>query len=394
MHLSIRTPHINKEGRVFSWASLFYGTGLGLMLPIFPSFVESILHNEQYVGYFYSGMAIAMMLAGFVSSYFFKKFARIKVLYFFYFVASFSTLFFIFASRFYHLIPLEFLRVFSAMIIIVSLALMVRDFTSSKNLGRTEGVFYFFNNIGWLIGPVTGGFVNKYLGQELVFVLAGGCFMLAMFYIMHHHLIKRHPFLSLPHTQKKRVVTENRFKVYFRNKGRIGAYLVSVSLFMWYSMTAITVPLFILHAGYDSDVTGLVLSFSIIPFLIFEVPVGYYADKYGLKRFIVAGLFITAICSFMIKFSPLFILSVLFIILAHVGSAFIEPLRDVYFFKNTDPKEEDDLYGIFSTSNPLARFIAPAIVSTCFILLPFDWVFVVFGMIFTAAGFLALKIKC
>lgn len=394
MRFSIRTPHINKEGRVFSWASLFYSTGLGLLLPIFPNFVESILHNEQYVGYFYSGMAIAMVLAGLASSYFFKKFERIKVLYFFFFVASFSTLFFIFASRYYHLIPLEFLRVFSAVIIVVSLALMVRDFTASKNLGRTEGVYYFFSNIGWLIGPVVGGFVNKYLGQELVFALAGGCFMLAMFYIMHHHIIKRNPVLSLPHIQKKRIVTENRFKVYFRNKGRVGAYFVSIAMFMLNSMIAITVPLFILHAGYGSDVTGLVLSFSIIPFLIFEVPVGYYADKYGLKKPIAAGFFIIAVSSFLIKFSPLFILSALFITLAHVGSSFIEPIRDMYFFKNVDPTEEDDLYGIFSTSEPLAKFIAPAIISTCFILLPFDWVFAVFGVIFTAAGLQALKIKC
>ena len=145
--------------------------------------------------------------------------------------------------------------------------------------------------------------------------------------------------------------------------------------------------------GYASDTAGLVISLSIIPFLLFEVPVGKYSDKHGLKKPIALGFFIVGFFLLGVMLSPYFFLDVLFLILANIGASFIEPLHDVYFFRNVTKKTEEDYYGIFITADPVAKFIGPAIISVSLLLLPFDWVFAVFGAIFFVAAAFSLKIK-
>jgi len=370
-----------------------YGFGISVLLPIFPTFIESIINSEAYVGYFYSAMSISMIIAGLVSSVFFRKFSRVKILYFVLVVAALATMYFVFVNQFYQLFPLQFVRVFAVLFISMSLALMVHDFTSAKALGKTEGVYFLFTNIGWFLGPFVGGVIARYAGFEPVFVLSGVLLLCSLIYIIHQHLIKKHPSLALPHAKPKKDGDENKFKKYLSNKNRIGAYLVSMVLISWVSFKAVVIPLFVLKMGYGSDTAGLILSLSILPYMLFEVPVGEWADKNGFKKPIITGFFILAFFAMAVAVSPIFYLDALFIILGNVGSAMIEPLHDVYFFKNVKNSEEDDMYGIFVTADPLAKFVAPAIISTSLIFLPFQYVFVVFGCLFLVAGFGSFLIK-
>jgi len=396
----IRTPHLNKEGRVFSWLALMYGLGSSMLLPIFPNFVKEIVKNDTYVGYFYSSMAIALLLAGLLSSWLFKRFSRIVVLGGVFVLCAFSVMFFVFANNLYHIFFLEFARIFAAMIIIISLALLVRDFTASKNLAKTEGVYFLFNNIGWFIGPIIGGIIARYFGYEPVFALSGMVFLASFFYLAHQDLVKKHPSLM---SNKKTSVSENkttdglslvkRFKKFFSNKGLVGAYLVYLGYLTFLSFKSVTLPLFISDQGYGSDLSGLIISLSILPYILVEIPIGKYADKKGLRTPIVCGFAIMSICFFGVKIAPWFIIDALFLILANTGSAFIEPLYDVYFFKNTSKKEEEELYGIFSTADPLGKFLGPLIFSISVMFLPIDWAFFIAGALFFVAGVFALRIK-
>jgi len=389
----IRTPHICKEGQVFSWTSLIYGFGLGLMLPIFPNFIESIINNEAYVGYFYSAMSISMVLAGLASAYFFRKYSRIKVLFAALIATSFLTMFFVFVGNFYQLFVLDFVRVFMSLYVMMSLALMVHAFAKAKDLGKTEGFYFLFNNLGYFVGPIVGGLVAKYAGFEPVFVLSGLSFMLALVYLLHQHLIDKHPSLALPHKAKQVGVGLDNIKLFLKSKNRIGAYFVSIALVSWMSFKQIVIPLFVLDMGFGSDTAGLIISLSILPCLLFEFPIGKYADKSGVKLPIAFGFFIIAFFVLAVKVSPYFILDAVLLILANIGGAFIEPLHDVYFFKNVKKNEEDVLFGIFATADPVGRFIGPAIISTSLIFLPFEGVFVVFAGLFAVAGLFSFLIK-
>lgn len=388
-----RTPHISKEGSIFSWTALIYGFGVGLLLPIFPDFVEGVIDNEAYVGFFYSAMSIAMILAGVFSTYLFRRFSRLSVVNLFLILGAIVTMFLVFVTEFYELFGLSFIKVFAGLFVTMSLSLMVHDFTASRNLGKTEGVFFLFNNIGWFIGPFIGGTMARYIGYEPVFALAGFTYLVSLVYLAHQKLIKNHAALNVPKKSHVKHHSWERFKEFFTSPALIGSYLVATGLMLWSSFKVVFVPLFIINMGYASDTAGLVISLSIIPFLLFEVPVGKYSDKHGLKKPIALGFFIVGFFLLGVMLSPYFFLDVLFLILANIGASFIEPLHDVYFFRNVTKKTEEDYYGIFITADPVAKFIGPAIISVSLLLLPFDWVFAVFGAIFFVAAAFSLKIK-
>jgi MFS family permease len=389
----VRTPHVNKEGMVFSWASLLFGFGLSVLLPILPAFIKTVVNNDEYVGYFYSSMSLAMLLAGIISAYLFKKFSRISVLKIFFVVCALAVTFLIFATKFYHIFFLEFSRIFSALVITISLSLMVRDFTAEKNLGQMEGVFFVFSNIGWFLGPVVGGVIARYAGFEPVFMISGLLFLAALAYILHQNLIKKHPSLALPKYEPKKVVKTGRVRKFFSDKGRVAAYAIHLIFLTWLAFKAVVTPLYITEQGYGSDLAGLVISLSMLPYVLIELPVGKYADKHGVRNPIVCGFAIIAMCLFGVKISPIFFIDAALLVLVNIGSAFIEPLCDFFFFKHVSKEEENDLYGIFRTADPAGKFLGPLIFSISLMFLPFDWVFVVAGAIFLTAGVAALWIR-
>ena len=392
MH-KLRTPHISKEGSIFSWTALIYGIGIGLLLPIFPTFVEGIVQNESYVGYFYSSMALAMVLGGFLSAYLYKRFSRLQIAGFFFVVCALSTMFLVFVTNFYELFALSFVKVFAGLLVTMSLSLMIHDYTASKSLGKTEGVFFLFSNIGWLVGPLLGGVIARFMGYEPVFALAGLSFLFGLLYLSHQKFVSKNPVLYVP--KKKRVSGQllSRAKGFFSSPSRVGSYFVAISFMLWTTFKVLVIPLFVIRMGYGSDTSGLLLSLSILPFIFFEIPVGIYADKFGVRKPIIFGFLIIGVFSLGVFFSPIFFLDALFIILANIGASFIEPLHDLYFFKTVNEKEEDDYYGIFVTADPIAKFLAPAIVSTSLLLMPFEFVFVVFGVIFLVSAGVATMIK-
>lgn len=358
------------------------------MLPILPVFIKTIIDSETYVGYFYSAMSVAMIIAGFASTFLFKKFSRMQVISFFFVIAAFSTMFLSFVTNFSELFFLSFLKVFSFLLITTALALMVRDYTASNKLAETEGIYFTFNNIGWLLGPITGGIIARYVGAEPVFMFSGLCFFVALFYLSHQKFIKLHPALHVAKSAKCERHTWSRIKGLFGDRSRGMAYVVVIFLMMWASFRSVVVPLFIADMGYGSDFTGLVMSLSIVPFLLFEVPVSEYASKHGLRKVFVCGFAIIGIMLLAVFISPFFMLSALLLILGNIGTAFIEPLYDLFFFRHVSRKEEDEYYGIFITADPIGRFIGPILISSTLLILPFSYLFIVFGMVFfLAAGF-------
>jgi len=389
----IRTPHICKEGQIFSWASLIYSFGISLILPIFPNFIESIINSETFVGYFYSSMSVSMAIAGLTTSFFYKKFSRMGILYFAFVLGALLTMSFVFVNGTYTLFVLEFFRVFVLMYVLMTLALLVRDFAKANDLGKTEGFYFLFSNIGWFFGPIIGGVIARYAGNEPVFVMSGISLIVGLFYMARQHIVVENPSLESPAFEEKKVKAFDKFKKFIENKNRIVSYFISIFLISWMAFKTVVIPLFVADNGYGSDTTGLVISLCILPYIIFEMPIGRYADKKGLRLPIMSGFFIIAFFALATYFSPIFYLDALFLIFANIGAAFIEPLRDVYFFTNTEKKDEDALYGVFITADPIGRFIGPALVSTSLILLPFDYVFVVFAVLFVVAGCVSVLIK-
>ncbi len=382
----IRTPHKSKEGRIFSWLALLIGLAASLIIPIFPNFVKSVLHTDESVSIFFSVMALMTLAAGLCSTIIFKKIQRTFVL-----KASFISLaviyfMLIFVVRITELSILTTVKSWFELFAIITLSLFVRDFSNSKDFGEDEGRYFKFQNIGYLIGPLVGGFLASQFGYEIVFILSAAIVLAGFLYFYNHHVIKE----SMAIINMKKVSTVKFFdniRNYFSDPNRTKAYFMSFSLMAWFMVKRLYLPLYVIASGYLSSVTGIVMSLGIIPFILLEEKIGKYADKKGIRMPISAGFFIIAGALLLTFISPFPIINFIIIILASIGAAFIEPIQEYYLLKNTPKEQEEDLYGIYSTSTTVSAFLTPIIGALVLAVLPFKFIFLAFAILIAAAGF-------
>ncbi len=382
----IRTHSKHKEGKQLAYLALITGIGASLTLPILPTFIKTILNTDTSVSVFYSGMAIVMLLAALVSTYLFKKVDRAKTVKVSLIITSAAFLFLVFTTRIHALALLNSLNVIFALFIAMSLSLYVRDYAKSKNLGEEEGKYFKYSNLGYLIGPLTGGFIGAYAGYEMVFILSSLTFITAFLYFNHLHIVQDHPVLNSEDPLKNYQIVSN-LKQYFSNRNRCKVFAFTLFLMIWIGFRRLYIPLYVVFSGYIESMTGVIMALAIVPLILFEVKTGEYADKHGVRKPISIGFTIMAISLFVIFFSPFTMLNFVILILAHLGMAFVEPLQEYYLFKNLKKEEEDKLYGVYMTADPIALFITPVIGALTLLLLPFNYLFLIFGilMIFASA---------
>ena len=296
-------------------------------------------------------------------------------------------------SRIIELSIIEILRVWVKLFLFMAIALFVRDFTREEDLGREEGRYYKFSNIGFLIGPLVGGLLAAKFGYEIVFILAAAITFGGYAYFYHLHVVQEHPaIINLPKTSKHEILRN--IKEYFKNIDRAKAFLITILLMLWLGFRNIYVPLYVMEAGYLESVSGIILALGIIPFILLEIKVGDYASKKGIRLPISVGFLIIAASLIIIFFSPFVILNFALLAFLHVGAAFIEPLQEFYLFKHMKKEEENKLFGVYMTADPVAHFLAPVIGAAVLLFLPFKFLFLSIGIVMLAAsGYFYVKLK-
>jgi len=174
----------------------------------------------------------------------------------------------------------------------------------------------------------------------------------------------------------------------FREKNLLRIYGVSFALEFFYVIMIIYSPIYLRSLGISWEDIGLLFTVMLLPFVIFQYPLGVLADKrFGEKEFLVGSLAIGAISVLIMgsesSSSLVFLGAVLFF--TRVGAAGIEVLRDAYFYKQIDGGD-DDLISFFRTARPAANILGAMVA------MPFLAVFAIHWIFFLAAFVLVLAI--
>jgi len=356
-----------------------------LSLPIFPSFVKTILNTDSATSVFYSTMAIVMMATALTSTFLLKKVERSTIIRGSLFILGASFFSLIFVTKIQSLAILNALQVIFLLFVVMALSLYVRDFAKNKDLGREEGKFFKSQNLGYFAGPLIGGFTAVYFGYETAFVLSSLAFMLGFLYFNHLHIIQKHPAIIEKKKEPHFKFFEN-LKYYFNEKNRCKAFVFTLFLMMWLGFKRLYIPLYIVFSGYIESMTGIILALTIIPLILLEEKTGEYADKHGVRKPITLGFTIMALSLLIIFFNPYTFVNFFIIVAAHFGMALVEQLQEYFLFKNMKKKDEDNLYGIYMTADPIALFLTPTIGAVILIFFQFNHLFLFFGIIMAVAS--------
>ena len=265
---------------------------------------------------------------------------------------------------------------------IISMGLFIREYSSINSIGRTEGQYFTILNIGFLIGPLLGGLLASASSYNTVFIIS------AILKVILALILFMEPLKEREIVQKQKM----RFLDYIKNKQLLLLYVLNFGLVIWFITLYTFLPLYISENGFSEKTIGYLLSAAVIPLILLEIPVGKFADKYGFKNYMFIGFLIMGLLMLNTYFTSA-IATIIIIIIATSGAAFVEPLVEAYFFKQARKKEnEEGLYPIYKTSTDLSQIIFPIIFSTVLLFSNFKTGFLIVGVFMLLFSLLSLKL--
>ncbi len=366
MHVSsekIGTHHKQPDGRIFAWMALLSSIGYASFLTMLPIILSEKLHNDTHIGYYYSGIAVISLIVSLSSSVLLKRFSKVAITKVILSVLSIAFVGLSFASSIYNFAAIDIMRVICITLFFIILAIFVHDYAEEKEIALAEGRFYLFTNIGWIIGPMAGGLLARTYGNEAALIFAAVCYLILVAIFFHQNLVAKNPHL---HHKKEEIIPNSEFTFwknvsdYVKIKELRQAFLISFGLFFWWSISSIYIPLALSNLGYSQAVIGLVISLSVIPLVLLEFHATDGAKKFGIRRYIIWGYVLLSISLLLFTMSTPDILIKL-MILVNIGAAFIEPNKELFFFKIVRQEDEERFYGIYNASYPIAYIIAPTL---------------------------------
>ena len=323
--------------------SFLVSLSLSFISPIFPLYIKSLVKNETNVGYIVSITAVLFLLSNFVVSKYLEIYKKKHLLIMGLIGSLVSVILLSFITSLKYFLILEIFRAFFLICVYITLALYVKDYSTSDNIGSIQGIHFAFANIAWLIGPLVGGLLAEKYSIATMFIISAVFLLSALILLLINPL--KEEYIQITHFHD----TFNDIKSYFRNKDLTLIYLSSIGLMMWWTIIYTFIPLFIKDSGLSTRIIGYVLFAVAIPLIILEIPIGRLADKTGFKKYFFLGFFIIGLFAVLTYFfNP--VITLILIILASIGAAFLEPLREAYLFRKLKDGRLKADYPIFRTA--------------------------------------------
>jgi MFS family permease len=244
-------------------------------------------------------------------------------------------------------------------ILLFNLDIFLEHCTKDEGItGQLRAAFLTVTNIALVLSPLiiaTLGITDRQF--ENVYLLSA-MFLVPVLLITAISL--RH-FIDPKYTEFKFALEWGRF---VKNRSVFAVFIANFLLQLFYSFMVIYMPVYLnLYLHFSWTDIGIMLSIALLPFVLFEMPIGALADHFfGEKEMMGIGFLIIAGALIFIPFTPVltFISMTIIMFVARIGAALVEITTESYFFKQT--KEIDaDLMSIFRVSRPFSYVIGPAL---------------------------------
>ena len=345
-----------KQLLLFSIVILLFCSFIGAVITVHPLYLEQFVEHPALVGLIAAISSFAGLTFSLPIGTLSDREGRKPMLIVSFGLVSVVLLAFFINTRLYPLILLQIaFGVFMAPIWVVGEA-FIKDISPTERRGEFRSFFGTFANAGLLIGPLIGGFLAGAFGIRSPYLFAAILLVVPLNLILVFGMKDGHS-----NTNKNQAVMDFLpvLKEFLQQRELKLLALCTVSLYFWYAARWIFGPLFLHNLGYSYYIIGVWLAVSVLPFLLFQIPIGKLSDKIGKSRIMCLGFLISAVSliplGFMSSISSL--LATIFIV--SIGTAFIEPLIEA---RVTDivPKERYGAYsGIFEFTKTLGLTLGP-----------------------------------
>ncbi|MCK5416743.1 MFS transporter [Candidatus Parcubacteria bacterium] len=270
----------------------------------------------------------------------------------------------------------------------VNLNIILESYSTDKMSGRIRGIFMTIVNTGFIFGP----FLSMQLLGKYDFK---GVFIVVLVIDALILLLSIFSFNNLKHTYKESFTVGNLIKKAKKRKNVMRIYYISYVLQFFYATMIMYMPLHLRSIGFEFSEIGIIFTVMLLPFVIFQYPVGILADKkMGEKELIIFALMVMALSTlsiFYIESTSIFVWAVI-LFATRIGASFIEILRDSYFFKRIDGNDVE-LIDFFKTAKPTAYITFSLISGVLLSFLEINTMFLLLTIVIISGLYPAFKLK-
>ncbi len=361
---NIKIPHRHVGAKLFAHLAFILTTSNAAFGAIFPIILEKKLGGPTFVGMYYVIISLVCIIVSLLSANIFVRFSKITV-------ARVSFLMLVclifamnFAESIWNLGFLDMPRAVCIMLSNIVLALFVRDFSARNKLAESEGHYFFYSSLGWMIGPLLGGFVAAQFGTEAIFNLVSSLSLVCWIYFEIHGVKNNHPDVNSQFKSESFGSLIRNIVAYFKVKGLRKVFWVSFGFNFWAAIRGIYIPLAIVQMGFGERAVGILMALSMLPCVLLEQYAVTLAKHEGVRKYISIGFwYLACFISLFYFLSSYHNWVLLFFVLANIGASFIESLKVIYFFEVVQKVDSERFWGIYNVAEYAAYLVAPFLVS-------------------------------
>ncbi len=267
--------------------------------------------------------------------------------------------------------------------------LFIEDFTKDESeTGSIRATYLTITNLTLVCAPALVALLLVKNNYPNVYILSAILLIPLYFLIKKYKDVKIDP---IKHINIKETISE-----YIKNKNLYNVFIAQFLLQAFYAFMIIYTPIYlntVIHFSWPE--IGGIFTIMLLPFILFELPVGELADlKYGEKEFLTIGFVIMGLSTLFLSFITVKIFWVwaTALFLTRVGASFVEISSDSYFFKQVD-KEKTDVISFFRVTRPISFIVMPVLATLMFQFIPFQYAFIVIGSIMILGTRYSLALK-
>lgn len=383
----VRRFRLSGNADMLASMGLLVSIGVAIFEAVWSIYLDSFLNNASLVGLVSAAITLLAFFVGIFSSRVLEITDERSLWSWSVWLLALCSLGFFLAPNFLVALVVTVAWIIGQVLAASSGGVLIRDAVDRKDIGSQEALQYVLKNIGWMIGPLIGGFLFVEYGLRAPFLAAAFFLALAAFHFRHLQ------FRVIEHVVTARVNPLSHFREFFRDSQRVKSYVFNAGMAGYWGFSYTYLPLFVGLFGFSADWLGWMLFAVALPLVVFGYFAGRLCDKGWYRRLLSLGFAATGFFTSLMFFtqSPWYLFSL--ILLASTAAAFIEGTRDAYFFYVTDQREEKRFVSTYFTARGIGSTVAKLLVAGVLLVFPFTFSFLAIAALMFLVSFTALTIK-
>lgn len=266
-------------------------------------------------------------------------------------------------------------------VLIFALDILIKDFSRNNDTGLIRGLAYTASNVAMILSPLLAGYIALRFGLGMIFSVSI-IFLFPLYMLISSLRKKMHE--PTYHAQSIiETIRKSHRDLSEKSKDVQMIFMANFLLQIFYTWMVIYSPIYLLHQGFNWQQIGIIFAIMLLPFLLFELPLGEIADRWlGEKEILTVGFIILGVSTMALAFihSPSVAIWATALFMTRVGASCVEIMSDTYFFKQIH-KDDAAVVSLFRFARPISLLVAPIAAAFTILVVGETGAFVILGLL-------------